>query len=160
MKKEYKTSMNNGDNDLFEENVDVPTDLSTTNSSLNKMKQKRINMSIAKNLIINCNLPLGIVENNAFRDFMNECNIKWQPIPSKRLKSENIKFFKEKVYKTLHETLNNVDYVTLTVDGWSDRKCRSYIGITCHFIDSKAEPQAYLVDFVRIKSPHTADKIY
>lgn len=90
---------------------------------------------------------------------MNECNIKWQPISSKRLKSENIIFFKEKVFKALRDTLDNVDYATLTVDGWSDRKCRSYIGITCHFIDSKTEPQAYLIDFVRMKSPHTAEKI-
>lgn len=158
--KEYKKSINDDDDDVFEENVDVLTNLSTTNSSPNKMKQNRINMAIAKNLIVKCNLPLSIVENSAFRDFINECNIKWQPISSKRLKLEYISFFKEKVNKALRDALNNVNYVTLTVDGWTDRKCRSFIGVTCHFIDSKSEPQAYLIDFVRIKSPHTAEKIH
>ena len=159
---EYKKSRNiNDDDDLSEENVDVINGLSTTTSSSpNKTKQRRLNMGIVKNLIIKCNLPLSIVENGAFRDFMNDCNIKWQPISSKRLKYEYISFFKEKVDKAVRDELINVRNVTLTVDGWSDRKCRSFIGVTCHFINSKCEPQAYLIDFVRIKSPHTGEKIH
>ena len=85
--KEYKKSFKtdeDDDDDLFEENVHVLSDFSTINSSPNKVKQNRINMAIAKNLIIKCNMPLAIVENSAFRDFINECNIKWQPISSKR----------------------------------------------------------------------------
>ncbi|CAF1329477.1 unnamed protein product [Rotaria magnacalcarata] len=57
------------------------------------------------------------------------------------------------------ETLNKVNHVTLTIDGWSDRRCRSFLGITCHFIDDKMIPQAYLIDFVRLKSPHTGENI-
>jgi hypothetical protein len=160
-KNEYNKSRNiNDDEDSREENIDVINDLSTTSSSPSKTKQKRINMAIAKSLIIKCNLPLSIVENGAFRDFMSECNIKWQLISSKKLKSEHISFFKEKVDKAVRQALNGVRNVTLTVDGWSDRKCRSFIGVTCHFINSKCEPQAYLIDFVRIKSPHTAEKIH
>lgn len=160
-KSEYDKSRNTDDvEDSDQENINVINGNSTASSSPSKTKQKRINMAIAKHLIIKCNLPLSIVENGAFRDFITDCNIKWQPISSKKLKSEHIPFFKEKVDKAVREGLNDVRHVTLTVDGWTDRKCRSFIGITCHFIDSKCEPHAYLIDFVRIKSPHTAEKIH
>ena len=46
------------------------------------------------------------------------------------------------------------------MDGQTDRRCRSFIGVTCHFINPKCEPQTYLIDFVRIKSLHTAEKIH
>jgi hypothetical protein len=60
----------------------------TTELSSSNTKQNRINMSIAKYLIIKCNLPLNLVENYAFRQFMKECNIKWDPISSKNLKHD------------------------------------------------------------------------
>lgn len=138
---------------------DITNDPKTSIPSSNKTRQNRINMALAKNLIIKCNLPLNIVENCAFRDFMNECNVKWLPISSKRLKSEYISFFNEKVNKALREKLNTVNYITITVDSWSDRKCRSFIGVSAHFLNAEHEPQTYLIDFVRIKSPHTGDKI-
>lgn len=50
---------------------------STTELPSNNSKQNRINVSITKNLIIKCNLPLSLVENAAFREFMKECNYKW-----------------------------------------------------------------------------------
>src|SRR5437588_508253 len=43
---------------------------STTELSSSNTKQNRINMSIAKYLIIKCNLPLNLVENSAFRQYL------------------------------------------------------------------------------------------
>jgi len=124
-----------------------------------KCKQNRINLSIAKNLIIKCNLPLSIVENCAFREFMNECGFRWKPISNKKLKHDIIPLFKNKIHKTIDETLRKVHDITITVDGWSDRRCRSFLAITCHFIDDTMTPQAYLIDFLRMKSPHTGENI-
>jgi hypothetical protein len=133
---------------------------STTELSSSNNKQNHINMSIAKYLIIKCNLPLNLVENSAFRQFMSECNVKWNPISSKKLKHDGIASFTDKMKKILHETLNDAKFVTLTVDGWTDRRGRSFIGVTCHFINYKCEPQAFLIDFVRLKGPHTAENIH
>ncbi|CAF2990542.1 unnamed protein product [Rotaria sp. Silwood2] len=94
---------------------------STTELSSSNTKQNRINISIAKYLITKCNLPLNLVENFAFREFMKECNIKWDPISSKKLKHGGIAFFTDKMKKNLHVTLNDTKFITLTVDGWSDR---------------------------------------
>jgi hypothetical protein len=124
-----------------------------------KYRQNRIISSITKNLIIGCNLPLSLVENPGFRGFMKECNIKCEPISAKKLKCDVIPSFTNQVLKIIHETLNNTNHLTLTVDGWSDRRCRSFLGITCHFIDNKMMPQAILIDFLRFKSPHTGENI-
>ncbi|CAF4105559.1 unnamed protein product [Rotaria sp. Silwood2] len=114
---------------------------------------------MATNLIIKCNLPLSLVENPAFREFMKECYPKWQPISTKKLKSDIISSFKTRIHKIICDTLEIVNDLTLTIDAWSHRRGRSFLGITCHFIDNKMVPQAFLIDFVRMKSPHTSDNI-
>lgn len=122
-------------------------------------KQSRINSSMAKNLIIKCNLPFTIIENPAFREFIRECYPKWQPVSAKKLKSDITSSFKDRIHKVICDTLEKVNDLTLTVDAWSDRRSRSFLGITCHFIDDRMVPQAFLIDFVRMKSPHTSDHI-
>jgi hypothetical protein len=158
---EYQQTFSNQDENLSED-VIIESDGHATTDDIStiKSKQNRINVAIAKYLIIKCNLPLNLVENSAFRDFMKECNLKWNPISTKRLKYDAIPTFTAKVNKIINETLGAIDHVTLTVDGWSDRRCRSFLGVTCHFINCKMEPQSFLIDFVRLKSPHTSENIY
>ena len=120
----------------------------TSSSSAAKLKQRRIEIAIAKCLIVKCNLPLSLVENVAFREFMKECNVKWSPISTKKLKQDLITTFKEAVNSSIRHALDSVAHVTLTVDGWSDRRCRSFLGVTCHFINHKMEPESFLIDLV------------
>jgi hypothetical protein len=157
---EYQQIFPVHDESLFEDLFNESDDHVSVDTSTIKSKQDRINVAIAKYLIIKCNLPLNLVENQGFRDFMKECNIKWDQISSKRLKYNVIPTFTSKVNTLIQQTLDTVDHVTLTVDGWSDRRCRSFLGVTCHFINSKMEPQTYLIDFVRFKSPHTGVNIH
>lgn len=156
---EYDQIFNRDDDCLADDRNDVDMDRAITDSTNTKYKENRINLSITKNLIIRCNLPLNLVENAAFRDFMKECHFKYEPVSSKRLKRDIIPSLTNKVRGKIHQTLNNTSYVTLTVDVWSDRRCRSFLGVTCHFIDDKMMPQAYLIDFLRFKSPHTGETI-
>ena len=62
-------------------------------------KQNRINFSVAKNLIIKCNLPLNIIENPSFREFVKECYSKWQPISTKKLKTNVISSINKRTHK-------------------------------------------------------------
>ncbi|CAF1208015.1 unnamed protein product [Adineta steineri] len=157
---EYEKTYGNEDEYLSENIENEAVAEPSTEILIATCKQTRINMSIAKNLIIKCNIPLNIVENSSFREFMKHCNIKWNPISSKKLKNDYINLFIEKMNKSIHEALNKVEHVTLTIDGWSDRRSRSFLGITCHFIDYKMKPDTCLIDFVRLKGSHTADNIY
>ena len=102
---------------------------------------------------------MSLVENAAFRQFMKDCNVKWDPISSRKLKHDGITFFVDKMKKKLRETLNNAKFITLTIDAWTDRRGRSFIGVTGHFINSKCEPETVLIDFVRLKGSHTGENI-
>ncbi|CAF3358442.1 unnamed protein product [Rotaria sp. Silwood2] len=124
-----------------------------------KHKQNQFILSLTKNLIIKCNLPLNIVEHTAFREFLKDCHLKFEPVSARKLKHAVIPSFTNNVRKIIQEALDNTNDLTLTIDGWSDRRCRSYLGVTCHLIDSKMSPQSYLIDFVRFKSPHTSENI-
>ncbi|CAF4967000.1 unnamed protein product [Rotaria sp. Silwood1] len=141
-----------------EENV-VSDDRTIADLGNIKYKQNQFILSITKNLIIKCGLPLNIVEHTSFRDFLKDCHLKYEPVSSKKLKGAVIPLLKNNVLGIIHEALNNIDYLTLTVDGWFDRRCRSYLGVTCHFLDSKMMPQAYLMDFLRFRSPHNGESI-
>ena len=147
------------EDDLSEQVITLLDDTRSIDLTDTKNKSIRINQSIAKNLIIKCNLPLSLVENPAFRDFMKECSARWEPMSTKKLKNVIIASFKEKVRTIIYQTLQKVSDLSLTIDGWSDRRGRGFLGITCHFIDDKMIPQAYLIDFVRMKSPRTSDNI-
>jgi hypothetical protein len=86
-----------------------------------------IEIAIVKCLIVQCNLPLSLVENVAFREFMKECNVKWSPISTKKRKQDLITTFEAVVNSSIRHTLDPVAHVTLTVDVWSDRRCRSFL---------------------------------
>ena len=135
---------------------DSSTSLELTNS---KYRHNRITFSIAKNLIIRCNLPFSLVESAGFRDFAKDCILKYEPVSAKKLKLDIIPSFTNNVLKVTYETLNNIKHLTLTIDRWVDRRFRSFLGITCHFIDDKMMPQSCLIGFVRLKSSYTGDNI-
>ncbi|CAF4084866.1 unnamed protein product [Adineta steineri] len=101
---EYEKTYGNEDEYLLENIENEAVAEPSTEILIATCKQTRINMSIAKNLIIKCNIPLDIVENSSFREFMKHCNIKWNPIS-------------KKMNKSIHEALNKVEHVTLTIDG-------------------------------------------
>ena len=114
---EYERLFYKHDESLLEEGITENVSQSTAQLHLKDSKQVYIISTITKYLIVKCNLPLNIVENNGFLDFMKECGIKWEPVPAKHLKHNTTTRFTEKVNKIIHETLDAVDNVTLTVDG-------------------------------------------
>ncbi|CAF3189346.1 unnamed protein product [Rotaria socialis] len=55
--------------------------------------------------------------------------------------------------------LDDVTHLSITVDIWTDRRAKSFLGLTGHFIDSNYIPQAFLLDFCRLKGSHTGDNV-
>ena len=148
----YEAESSNEDNMVTEHQVPV-------NPTPKNKQQNQFILSGAKNLIIRCNLPFSFVENTGFRSFLKECNFKSEPVSARKLKNVVIPQFINNVRQRIHEALSDANDLTLTIDGWSDRRSRSYLGVTCHFVDAQMKPKAYLVDFVRFKSPHSGENI-
>ncbi|CAF3484177.1 unnamed protein product [Rotaria socialis] len=137
----------------------VIDDRATADTASIKNRQNEFVLSITKNLIIKCGLPLNFVEHISFREFLKDCHFKFEPVSAKKLKNAVIPALKDDFLQKIHEIINDANDLTLTIDVWSDRRCRSYLRATCHFIDNKMIPQAFLIDFARFKSPHTGENI-
>lgn len=60
------------------------------------------------------------------------------------------------------EKLSSTDHVSVTVDIWSDRKMRGFLGVTAHWIEKEAERiqlKSNLLACNRFKGSHTAERI-
>ncbi|RXN14058.1 zinc finger BED domain-containing 4-like protein [Labeo rohita] len=92
--------------------------------SMSHPQQKAITNAILSDLIIDCNIPLSIVEKKSFRHFLSVLDI--------------------------------------TVDIWSDRKNRGFLGVTVHWVEKDAERvqlKTNLLACNRFKGSHTAERI-
>ena len=129
--------------------------------SMSHPKQKAITNAIMSDLIIDCNLPLSIVENKSFRHFLTVLDSKYSPVCRRTLTSKTENLAEEKRLK-LKTQLSNTDHVSVTVDIWSDRKMRGFLGVTVHWIEKEAERiqlKSNLLACERFKGSHTAERI-
>uniref|UniRef100_A0A8C7ME78 HAT C-terminal dimerisation domain-containing protein n=1 Tax=Oncorhynchus kisutch TaxID=8019 RepID=A0A8C7ME78_ONCKI len=126
--------------------------------SMNHPQQKAINNAILSDLVIDCNLPLSIVENKSFRHFLSVVDSKYSPVCRRTLTSKGENLATERSSK-LKTQLSKTDHVSVTVDIWSDRKMRGFLGVTVHCMEKDGERiqlKSNLLACDRFKGPHTA----
>ncbi|XP_061880880.1 zinc finger BED domain-containing protein 4-like [Entelurus aequoreus] len=129
--------------------------------SMTHPQQKAITNAILSDLIIDCNLPLSIVENKSFRHFLTVLDSKYTPVCRRTLTSKTENLTEERRSK-LKTQLSHTDHVSVTVDIWSDRKMRGFLGVTVHWMDKEAERiqlKSNLLACERFKGSHTAERI-
>ena len=121
-------------------------------------RQKELTDSIVTHLVLAGNLPISLVEQSWFADFMKVVDAKYR-LPSRYKVTNAIsqKFQGKCAY--LQSKLTDVKYVTLTLDMWSDRRMRSYMGITAHFMSPRMKLQSFLLDFAHFTGRHTGDNL-
>uniref|UniRef100_A0A8C8GQ27 HAT C-terminal dimerisation domain-containing protein n=1 Tax=Oncorhynchus tshawytscha TaxID=74940 RepID=A0A8C8GQ27_ONCTS len=129
--------------------------------SMNHPQQKAINNAILSDLVIDCNLPLSVVENKSFRHFLSVVDSKYSPVCRRTLTSkvENLATERRSKLKT---QLSNTDHVSVTVDIWSDRKMRGFLGVTVHCMEKDGERlqlKSNLLACDGVKGPHMAERI-
>jgi hypothetical protein len=121
-------------------------------------KQVRFERSVLTNLIVGCSLPISVVENNHFRKFVDVMDAKITPLNSKGVK-RGIDSLYQETKQDLYNELEKAECVSVTIDIWSDRKMRGFIGITVHFISQDLKLQSKLLACERFKGSHTGTKI-
>uniref|UniRef100_A0A674DIX8 HAT C-terminal dimerisation domain-containing protein n=1 Tax=Salmo trutta TaxID=8032 RepID=A0A674DIX8_SALTR len=129
--------------------------------SMNHPQQKAINNAILSDLVIDCQLPLSIVENKNFRHFLSVVDSKYSPVTRRKLTSkvENLATERRSKLKT---QLSNTDHVSVTVDIWFDRKMRGFLGVTVHCMEKDGERiqlKSNLLACDSFKGPHMAERI-
>ncbi|CAF2128590.1 unnamed protein product [Rotaria magnacalcarata] len=103
-------------------------------------------------------LPLSIVDHISFKNFMNDVDSKYKPIHRRDLTRSFLPTLYKQCTSKLQEICAQAKHVSLTLDIWSDRRMRSYFGVTLHtIIDDKYK--TFLLSFERLEGKHTADKL-
>ncbi|XP_046578557.1 E3 SUMO-protein ligase ZBED1-like [Haliotis rubra] len=125
-------------------------------SSSDSRQQKitdSITMFIARSL-----MPLSIVENSYFRDLLH-CMGPRFVIPSrKHLTSSLITKKCEEIILAMKQDFEKTESVCVTIDLWSSRQMRGYIGITGHYI-SYWHLESVTLGCKQFTGRHTAENI-
>jgi hypothetical protein len=120
--------------------------------------QIKITTSLVQNLIVDCGLPISIVENEGFHKFMDIVHAKYKLPYRSQVTSALLPKLREKKQDLLRELLSKARTVSLTMDIWTDRCMHSFLAKTVHsFVDLKL--QTHLLAFHSFKGSHTGVRI-
>ncbi|CAK6977231.1 zinc finger BED domain-containing protein 4-like [Scomber scombrus] len=131
--------------------------------SLQSPRQQAISEAIVKDLIIGCCLPLSLVENEHFRHFLETVDSKYTPISRRTITEKYIPILVKQVKETVLEKLKKKSTVSLTTDIWSDRRLRSFLGVTAHLCSKSKDCYAlesFLLDCRRFPGKHSGERIF
>uniref|UniRef100_A0A3B4ZNS1 Uncharacterized protein n=1 Tax=Stegastes partitus TaxID=144197 RepID=A0A3B4ZNS1_9TELE len=150
----------------LEKDVKQPTLQSFTQKvqiySLNSPRQQAITEAIVKDLIVGCSLPLSFVENGHFKHFLEIVDCKYTAVTRKTICEKWIPVMVKKVKETVLEKLDTQSSVSLTTDLWSDRRLRSFLGVTAHVCCKTKDSYAlesYLLDWRCFTGRHSGERI-
>ena len=128
--------------------------------SSNNPRQKVITNAILTDLGIGCSMPLSITENEHYRHFLSVADSKYQPVCRRTItvKLESIVAEKREKIKLL---LTGAKHVSVTVDIWSDRRMRGFLGVTGHALSTSegVQQNSYLLACNRFKGSHTGEQM-
>jgi hypothetical protein len=92
-------------------------------------------------------LPLALVENKGFKDFIYNIDPSFLMPTRKTIKSTGVPALKDLVFIKLKNQLQTIQYPNISVDGWSDATARSFNGYVCQGIDDQWNLLTLSVDF-------------
>lgn len=103
-------------------------------------------------------LPFSTVESENFRKFVEMLNPRFQMPSRKYLSTKLIQNKAKTIQQRLIDNLKKVDNICLTIDIWTNRAMKGFLGITAHFILDWKMCSAMLA-CKRFKGRHTAENI-
>ena len=126
--------------------------------STSNQRQQQLSNSIVLNLIVNMGLPLSIVESAYFKKFMSDVDPRFKSISRRDIIRLFLPRLQKKCASKLKDICSESKHVSLTHDCWTDRRMRSYFGITLHTIIDD-EYKSYLLSFERLYGKHSGGKL-
>ena len=130
--------------------------------SLHSPRQQAISEAITQDLVIGCCLPLSLVENEYLKHFLGIMDSKYTPISGITISEKQIPELVRKVEETVLKKLETRASVSLTTDHWSDRRLRSFLGVTAHVCSESQDSfaiESYLLDCRCFTGSHSAERI-
>ena len=110
-------------------------------------RQLELTEMVFQNFIVELGSPFSIVENPAFIRAMAIVDSKFR-VPSRRMFTE---MYLPPVYDKLTKKLKNIcsstDFLSLSLDVWTDRRMRAFYAVTMHFINQLGGLRSHLLAF-------------
>ncbi|CAF1276570.1 unnamed protein product [Rotaria sordida] len=123
-------------------------------------RQVELTKMVFENFIIGLDLPLSITEKPAFIQAMMIVDPKFR-VPSRRsIASDYLPKIHEQITNKLKHVCSSADFVSLTFDGWTDRRMRAFYAITMHYIDHMGQLKAHLLAFNPLSGNHTGENLF
>ncbi|CAF2241087.1 unnamed protein product, partial [Rotaria magnacalcarata] len=120
------------------------------------LRQAKLTESIVKDLIIECGLPISFVDQDGFKSFMAAVDPMYSLLSRRQMTRDKLPKLHDRMIMKLKALCNNAEYVSVALHVWTDRRLRSYIGITLHtFVGDVLKSD--LSSFAPLKGHHTAD---
>ncbi|CAF3800478.1 unnamed protein product [Rotaria socialis] len=122
----------------------------------NHPRQIQLSQSILENLIVDLGLPLSIVERDAFIKFMNVIDPTFAMTSRRTLSRTIIPRLYTATNDELKKCCNQSNFISLTLDIWTDRRLRAFFAMTGHaFVDNTLK--SYVLCFLPLHGSHTAN---
>ncbi len=80
------------------------------------------------NMLIKCMLPISLVEREGFRVYINYIDPSFNMPTRSRIKETGLQEIKHNINNYLTSSLEKLETLNISLDGWSDGIKRSYIG--------------------------------
>lgn len=93
-------------------------------------RQVQLSQAIVVNLIIDLGLPLSIVEHESFINFMNLVDPKFTITSRQTLTCSTILRLYDNMNKELKRFCDEIEFISLTLDIWTDRRMRAFYAMT------------------------------
>ena len=121
--------------DIFAKNDDPTKNPSSSKSHYhsNHPRQVQLSQAIVSNLIIDLGLPLALVERPSFISFMNLIDPKFTITSRRTLSRSIIPRLYNRMNNELKRFCDEVEFVSLTLDIWTDRRMRAFYAMTGKF---------------------------
>ena len=120
-------------------------------------KQTSLNNGLTS-LIAGDLLPLSLVDSPRFRRFMENADENYAMPSRKHLSTTMLMKRKDELKSAIISQLHQVEYVSVTLDLWSNRLVKSYLGLTGHFV-LHDRLQSVMLACKRFRGRHNAQNI-
>lgn len=104
-------------------------------------------------------VPLSIVDSTRFNKLLHTLDPKYQTPSRKHLSTVLLKRKYDSVKNKILKQLEGIESINLTLDLWSNRQMKSFLGVTGHFISKDWKMESMMLVCNHIRGRHTAENI-
>jgi hypothetical protein len=119
--------------------------------------QRALTTSLVFNVIVKCNMPISLVDNIHFRQFLSDIYPHFNPLCRQTVTSSILPqlSLQKSEFKSI---LENCSDVSLTTEIWTDRQAHAFLAVTFHVFNDGA-PLSGLLAFCSFPGSQTGDRI-